>query len=134
MAWTEIGSIQSESSKNTHYAISVNGEGDLGCKCHSWTHSKLVPKTCKHVESAEAGRLLEAYQRRFAPPAFKIVSLSKSRQYLGWPTGYVSVYDDPTIAKLQAVVDEAQAVVRASNWPTLGNLQRALRNLGVKGL
>lgn len=65
--WTEIGGIPSETSKNTRYAISVNTEGDLGCRCMSWLHSTEMPKVCKHVRSTEAGKLLAAWREKQKP-------------------------------------------------------------------
>lgn len=133
MTWTEIGSIQSESSKNTRYAISVNAEGDLGCKCHSWTHSKLAPKTCKHVESPEAGRLLEAYQRRFKPALFKATDkfLVKS-VWSGFPINdYLQAFQPADIAKLDRVVNAARAELRSGSFVDRSALRVALAAIGL---
>lgn len=127
MLWTEIGSVASESSKNTRYAISVNPEGDLGCKCMSWAHSKELPKVCKHVQSAEAGRLLHSYQLRFKPLSTAAWTLPTTARY-----GYQFLLNADTKAAVEDVVAKAQRFAEVpGNIFARANLRNALRKLGA---
>lgn len=110
MAWTEIGSIQSSTSKNTKYAISVNAEGDLGCKCMSYAHSKEVPKVCKHVQDPKAGEFLRAWQRKQIPAQPVVLKVQEKVWYDGeWLHCIRSEYTKLAEAIITAALEDYRA-------------------------